>query len=110
MNLKLKYWLDKGYSEKKAKLFEKLTSQINRSKGQTQFLYELCDCDFDKLVKLERKLKNNFLVTPGDKDTADVFMQSRNDRNVLFAEYHSRKTFSLRRRFSRRRSPVAGKK
>lgn len=50
-------------------LMEELTNKTNRSRNQTQFLFELCDFNFEKLVELERKLKNNFVMyVPGDKD------------------------------------------
>lgn len=52
-----------------ANLMEELTNKTNRSKNQTQFLFELCDFNFEKLVELERKIKNNFIFyCPGDKD------------------------------------------
>lgn len=50
-------------------LMEELTNKTCRSRNQTQFLFELCDFNFEKLVELERKLKNNFVMyVPGDKD------------------------------------------
>lgn len=52
-----------------ANLMKELTNNTNRSKNQTQFLFELCDFNFEKLVELERKIKNNFIFyCPGDKD------------------------------------------
>lgn len=57
-------------------LLDRLTKITNRSKGQTQFLFELCDCDFDKLLELERKLKNNFVFwVPGDKESLDLVLR-----------------------------------
>jgi hypothetical protein len=56
-------------------LLERLTKITNRSNGQTQFLFELCDCDFEKLLDLERKLKNNFVGwVPGDKESLNTVL------------------------------------
>lgn len=51
------------------KLFmEFLTNHTNRSKHQTQFLFELVDGNYSKLLKLETKIKKNFVFyCPGDK-------------------------------------------
>ena len=50
------------------KLAHRLTKITNRSLGQTQFLFELCDYDFEKLLDAERKIWNNFLFCcPGTK-------------------------------------------
>ena len=46
-----------------------LTSKTNRSKAQTQFLFNLVDGDFDKLKELETQIKNCFVnYCPGSKD------------------------------------------
>ena len=37
------------------------TNSTNRSLGQTNFLLELLDNDYHKLITLEEKIKNNFL-------------------------------------------------
>ena len=51
------------------KLADRLTKITNRSLGQTQFLFELCDYDFEKLLDTERKIWNNFLFyCPGNKE------------------------------------------
>lgn len=53
-------------------LMEELTNKTNRSRNQTQFLFELCDFNFEKLVELERKIKNNFVsYCPGDKEEVE---------------------------------------
>lgn len=57
-------------------LLNRLTDLTNRSKGQTQFLFELCDFDFEKLLELERKLHNNFVFwVPGDKESRDIVLK-----------------------------------
>jgi hypothetical protein len=50
-------------------LLENLTDVTNRSVNQTKFLLDLVDGDFDQLVALEYKVKNNHLsYCPGDKE------------------------------------------
>jgi hypothetical protein len=63
-----------------------LTNKTNRSNGQTQFLFQLVEGDFEKLKKLEVQLKNCFCYyCPGDKQEVE---------NVLNREVKS-KYFSL---------------
>jgi hypothetical protein len=58
-----------------AKQLEYLGKQFNRSKGQSQFLFQLVDGDFDKLVSLEMKIKNCFVsYCPGDVETVEAIM------------------------------------
>lgn len=38
-----------------------LCAQTNRNKGQTQFLFQLVEGDFEKLKALEVQLKNSFV-------------------------------------------------
>ncbi len=40
---------------------ELLIKKTNRAESQTQFLFNLLDGDFDKLIEVEEKIKNNFL-------------------------------------------------
>jgi len=54
---------------------EWLAFEVNRSNGQVSFLYNLVDGDWDKLLALEYKLKNNFLsYCPGDKESVAEVM------------------------------------
>lgn len=47
-----------------------LTDRTNRSKNQTQFLFDLLDGDWNRLLLLEVKVKNNFLYyCPGDLES-----------------------------------------
>jgi hypothetical protein len=56
-------------------LLDKFTSATNRSKGQTNFLFDLCDGNFQKLIKLEEKIKNNFLsYCPEDKEEVEKIL------------------------------------
>ena len=56
-------------------LLDKFTNVTNRSKGQTNFLYDLCDGDFQKLVRLEEKIRNNFLsYCPDDKEEVEKIL------------------------------------
>ena len=53
-------------------LVDRFTDVTNRSKGQTNFLFDLCDGDFQKLVRLEEKIRNNFLgYCPDDKEEVE---------------------------------------
>jgi len=59
-------------------LLEKLTDFTNRSKGQTLFLFELCDNDFDKLLLLEKKLKEFYCnFCPGTKERVEEFLNMK---------------------------------
>lgn len=42
-------------------LLVRFINETKRSKAQTNYLFDLCDGDFQKLVKLEEKIKNNFI-------------------------------------------------
>ena len=56
-------------------LLDKFTDVTNRSKGQTNFLFDLCDGDFQKLVRLEEKIRNNFLsYCPDDKEEVEKIL------------------------------------
>ena len=56
--------------------------QFNRSKTQSQFLFQLVDGDFDKLLSLELKIKNCFIsYCPGDVDAVDVIMNMETESN-----------------------------
>ena len=56
-------------------LLDDFTNVTNRSKGQTNFLYDLCDGDFQKLVRLEEKIRNNFLsYCPDDKEEVEKIL------------------------------------
>ena len=56
-------------------LLDRFTDVTNRSKAQTNFLFDLCDGDFQKLVRLEEKIKNNFLgYCPGDKEEVEKIL------------------------------------
>ena len=59
-----KYKLENG-------LVDRLTNFTGRSIGQTQFLFELCKFDFNKLLELETKMKNHFIWCPGDSKEVD---------------------------------------
>lgn len=60
-------------------VLEKLTNKTNRSKGQTQFLYNLVDGDFCRLIELEEKLTNNYIGwCPGDKESVEEVLDMEN--------------------------------
>lgn len=63
--------MNKNLHENK-ELFEAFTSATNRSKGQTHFLFDLLDQDFDKLVELEKRIRTNMIgYCPGDVEECD---------------------------------------
>ena len=50
-------------------------NKTKRSKGQTNYLFDLCDGDFQKLVKLEEKIKNNFIgYCPSSKEEIEKIL------------------------------------
>ncbi len=55
-----------------------LTDRTNRSNGQTHFLFQLVDGDFEKLKQLEMKIKNCFYsACPDDKENVEEVMNMR---------------------------------
>jgi hypothetical protein len=64
-----------------------LTDRTNRSKRQTQFLYNLINGNFEKLKELEIRIKNCFYFScPNDKEEVEKIMNMpiiRNDMLVL---------------------------
>ena len=52
----------------------------NRSTGQTQFLFNLVGGDFNKLLEIEEKIKNNHLgYCPGTEEDAGWILRLRED-------------------------------
>jgi hypothetical protein len=65
-------------------LLDKFTDATNRSKGQTNFLFDLCDGNFQKIVLLEEKIRNNFLsYCPSDKEEIEKIL-TMNDESGWF--------------------------
>ena len=61
-------------------LLIRFVKSTNRSKAQTNFLFELCDGDFQKLVLLEEKIKNNFLsYCPKNKDEVENILNMEDE-------------------------------
>ncbi len=61
-----------------------LTSFTNRSKPQTQMLFNLVDGDFDKLKELETKLKNTFhFACPDSLDEVNQVLSLENKSNYF---------------------------
>lgn len=49
-----------------------LTDRTNRSNNQTQFLFNLLNGDYEKLLRLEEQVKNCFLFyCPGDLESVE---------------------------------------
>jgi len=65
-----------------------LTDRTNRGNGQTQFLYDLLNGDFENLKALENKIRNCFLFyCPGNKEEIMKIMVMKQDRNLdLFVD------------------------
>ena len=58
--------------KEKEDTLDHLTLITNRSKGQTVFLFNLVDRNFEKLILIEKKLKNTFTFwVPDDKKTVE---------------------------------------
>jgi len=54
-----------------------LSYTSNRSLNQTKFLFELCDNDFEKLMKLEACVKRDFThFCPGDKESVNELVDA----------------------------------
>lgn len=53
-----------------------VSNKFNRSKSQVQFLYQLVDGDFEKLLQLEVQMKNLFVsYCPGDKEEVEKILK-----------------------------------
>ena len=64
---------------------EKFTDVTNRSVRQTNFLLGLLEGNFERLVELEEKLKNNFIFyCPGDLETVEEIMNTSNGNGNWF--------------------------
>lgn len=63
-------------------LLNSFIKATNRSKGQTNFLFNLCDGDFQKLVILEEKIRNNFIsYCPADKEEVEKILNMEDESN-----------------------------
>lgn len=53
-----------------------LSCVSNRSLNQTKLLFELCDNDFEKLLKVEACVKKTFVsYCPGDKELVNELVE-----------------------------------
>jgi len=53
-----------------------LANKVNRTTGQLNFLFQLCDGDFEKLKALEVRMKNCFVTyCPGDVEEVEKIME-----------------------------------
>ena len=75
-------------------VFEKFTSKTNRSKSQTEELFQLindkilipfsCNADINLLCELEEKLKNNFLFySPASVEEINIVLKMTNSLKVM---------------------------
>jgi hypothetical protein len=66
---------------------KQLSLKANRGWSQLLFLWDLLDCDFDKLVALELQIKNCFVdYCPGNVDGINEIMAMTPQRNYSFPE------------------------
>ena len=66
---------------------DKLSTVTNRSYGQTEFLFKLCDNNLSRLVKLEQKLKNNHVAyCPGDREEVEKVLSMRDGSGWVFTD------------------------
>lgn len=83
----LKYGQTETYKHELTKeQMDWIISRTNRSRGQTQFLFQLVDGDFENLKKLEMQISNCFYPCPGDKEEVDKLMKIKpkcNDALIL---------------------------
>ena len=77
--MNLKYGNTKTYRyELNKERLNCLTDKTGRSNGQTQFLFQLVDGDFEKLKEVEVQIKNCFyFACPSDKDELNKLMSMR---------------------------------
>ena len=74
--MELKYGQTKTYKyELDKERLNWLTDRTNRSNGQTQFLFQLVDGEFEKLKQVELQIKNCFYsACPADKEELNKLM------------------------------------
>lgn len=61
-----------------------ITTKTNRGAGQTQFLFNLVDGNFDKLKRLEEKIKNTFyFACPGDLEMVENLLKKEDKSKIL---------------------------
>ena len=79
--MKLEYGNTKTYLyDLEKELLDELTKRTNRSKSQTQFLFQLVDGDFEKLKELEMKIKNTHsFYCPGDTSEVEKLLNEKTD-------------------------------
>lgn len=69
-----------------------VSSLFNRSKGQVQYLFELCEGDYSRYMELEIKIKNNFITyCPGTKDDVNHILSLPNKSNWFKLKTHETK-------------------
>lgn len=65
-------------------MVEVLTNRTNRSKGQTMFLLELLNGNYNKLLELEERLRNNFCYyCPADMQEVEKVLAMPNSKSLL---------------------------
>ena len=66
-------------------MLEAISRVINRTLGQTKFLFVLCDMNIYKYMKLEEKIKNNHIShCPVDEESVDEIILIEKDESDFF--------------------------
>jgi hypothetical protein len=86
MNLKYGYKETYKYDLDRERM-DQLTSSTNRSNTQTQFLFQLVDGNYEKLVELEKKMKAlSCSYCPDTKEELDNIMNTHIERKCKHLE------------------------
>jgi len=78
------------------RLIDKISTIFNRSVQQTNFLFELLGNDFQKLIDLELKIKNNFIYyCPDDLNEVDFIMKLTDKSDYFEVELFPEHTIKI---------------
>jgi hypothetical protein len=77
--MELKYGFKKTYLyELDKERLKEIVSFTNRGEGQTQFLFQLVDGNFDELKRLEEIIKTKHIgYCPGDKQEVNTILYDK---------------------------------
>jgi len=79
------------------RLLNKISTIFNRSVQQTNFLFELLNKDYGKLITLELKIKNNFIsYCPGDLEEVDKIMSLKDKTDYFKIQTFPKGTLKIR--------------
>jgi len=79
------------------RLIDKISTIFNRSIQQTNFLFELLDNDFQRLIDLELKIKNSFIhYCPSNIDEVNQIMKLENKTDYFKIDLFPEHTIKFR--------------